>query len=70
MLSYELSPVPLFEVHLNGSTTKTAKSNLLKELMIDINLPDHLPDHDSSSTIYLNDFMVLVQSIQNCGIFV
>ena len=25
---------------------------------------DHLPDHDPSSTIYLIDFMVLVQSIQ------
>ena len=43
---------------------KTAKSNLLKELMIDINIPDHLPDHDPSSNIYLIDFMVLVQPIQ------
>ena len=70
VLSYELSPVPLSKAHLNGSTTKTEKSNLLKELMIDINLPDHLPDHDPSSTIYLIDFIVHVQSIQNCGIFV
>ena len=64
VLSYELSPVPLSIAHLNGSTRKTAKSNLLKELMIDITIPDHLPDHDPSSTIYLIDFMVLVQSIQ------
>ena len=58
---YELSPVPLFIAHLNGSMKKTAKSNLLKELMIDINIPDHLPDHDLSSTMYVIDFMVLVQ---------
>ena len=32
--------------------------------MIDINIHDHLPDRDPSSTIYLIDFMVLVQSIQ------
>ena len=32
--------------------------------MIDINILDYLPDHDPSSTIYLIDFMVLVQSIQ------
>ena len=32
--------------------------------MIDINIHDHLPDHDPSSTIYLIDFMVLVQSTQ------
>ena len=64
VLSYELSPVPSSIAHLNGSTRKTAKSNLLKELMIDINILDHLPDHDPSSTIYLIDFMVLVQSIQ------
>ena len=70
VLSYQLSLVPLSKAHLNGSTMKTAKSNLLKELMIDINLPDHLPDHDPSSTIYLIDFIVHVQSIQNCGIFV
>ena len=43
VLSYELSPVPLSVAHLNGSTRKTAKSNLLKELIIDINIPDHLP---------------------------
>ena len=43
---------------------KTAKSNLLKELMMDINIPDHFPDHDPSSTIYFIDFMVLVQSTQ------
>ena len=41
---------------------KTVKSNLLKELMIRINIPDHLPDHDLSSAIYLIDFMVLFQS--------
>ena len=64
VLSNELSPVPLSIAHLNGSTRKTAKSNLLKELMIDINISDHLPDHDPSSTTYLIDFMVLVQSIQ------
>ena len=64
VLSYELSPVPLSMTHLNGSMRKTAKSNLLKELMIDISIPDHLPDHDLSSTIYLIDFMVLVQSTQ------
>ena len=39
-------------------------SNLLKGLMTDIKIPDHLPDHDLSSTIYLIDFMVLVQSTQ------
>ena len=33
--------------------------------MIDINIPDHLPDHDPSSTIYFIDFMVLFQPIQN-----
>ena len=43
VLSYELSPVPLSIAHLKGSTRKTAKSNLLKELIIDINIPDHLP---------------------------
>ena len=59
VLSYELSPVPLSIAHLNGSMRKTAKSNLLKELMIDINIPDHLPDHDLSPTTYLIDFMVL-----------
>ena len=64
MLSYELSPVLLSKVHLNGSMRKTAKSNLLKELMIVINIPDHLPDHDLSSTIYLIDFIVLVQSTE------
>ena len=32
--------------------------------MIDINILDYLPDHDPSSTIYLIDFMVLVQSTQ------
>ena len=56
VLSYELSPVPLSIAHLNGSC------DLLKELMIDTNIPDHLPDNDLSSTIYLIDFMVLVQS--------
>ena len=65
VLSYKLSHVPLSTAHLNGNMRKTAKSNLLKELMIDINIPDHLPDHDLSSTIYLIDFMVLVQSTQN-----
>ena len=65
VLSYGLSPVPLSIAHLNGSMRKTAKSNLLKELMIDIKIPDHLPDHDLSSTIYLIDFMVLFQSTQN-----
>ena len=64
VLSYELSPVPLSIAHLNGRMRKTAKSKLLKELMTDINIPDHLPDHDLSSTIYLIDFMVLVQSTQ------
>ena len=64
VLSYELSPVPLSIAHLNGSMRKTAKSNLLKELIIDINIPDHLPVHDLSSTIHLIDFMVLVQSTQ------
>ena len=64
VLSYELSPVPLSIAHLYGSMRKTVKSNLLKELMIDINIPDHLPDHDLSSTIYLIDFVVLVQSTQ------
>ena len=64
MLSYTLSPVPSSIAHLNRSTRKTAKSNLLKGLMIDINIPDHLPDHDPSSTIYFIDFMALVQSIQ------
>ena len=64
VLSYELSPVPLSIAHLNGSMRKTAKNNLLKELMIDINIPDPLPDYDLSSTIYLIDFMVLVQSTQ------
>ena len=39
-------------------------NKLLKECMIDINIPDHLPDHDASLTIYLIDFMVLVQSAQ------
>ena len=63
VLSHELSPVPLSIVHVNGSMRKTAKSNLLKELMI-INIPVHLPDHDPSSTIFLVDFMVLVQSMQ------
>ena len=47
VLSYKLSPVPLSIAHLNGSMRKTAKSNLLKELMIDINIPDHLLDHES-----------------------
>ena len=64
MFSYELSPVPLSIAHLNGSMKKTEKSNLLKELMIDIKIPDHFPDHDLSSTIYAIDFMVLVQSTQ------
>ena len=64
VLSYELSPVLLSTTHLNGSMRKTAKSNLLKDLMIDIDTPDHLPGHDFSSTIYLIDFMVLVQSTQ------
>ena len=60
VLSYQLSPVPSSIAHLNGSTRKTVKSNLLKEFMIDINIYDHLPDHDPSSTIYFTDFMVLV----------
>ena len=60
VLSCELSPVPLSTAHLNGSMWKTAKSNLLKELKIDISIPDYLPDHDLSSTY----FMVLVQSTQ------
>ena len=64
VLSCELSPVPLSIAHLEGSMRKTAKNNLLKELMIDISIPDHLPDHDLSSTIYLIDFMVFVQSTQ------
>ena len=64
VLSYQLCPVPLSIAQLNGSMRKAAKSNLLKELMIDINIPDHLPDHDLSSIIYLNDLMVLVQLIQ------
>ena len=64
MLSYELSPVPLSKARLDGSMRKTAKSNLLKELMIEINILDHLPDHDLSSTIYFIDFMILVQSTQ------
>ena len=59
-LSCELSPVPLSIAHLNGSMRKTAKSNSLKELMIDINITHHLPEHNISSTIYLIDFMVLV----------
>ena len=63
-LSYKLSPAPSSIAHLNRSTRKTAKSNLLKGLMIDVNTPDHLPDHNSSSTIYFIDFMVLIQSIQ------
>ena len=49
VLSYQLSSV----LHLNGNMRETAKSNLLKELIIDINIPDHLPDHYPSSTIYL-----------------
>ena len=64
MLSYEVSPIPLSIAHLNGSMRETAKCNLLKELMININIPDHLPDHDPSSVIYLIDFIVLVQSIE------
>ena len=64
VLSYELSPVPLSIAHLNRNMRKTAKSNFLKELMIDISISDHLPDHDLSSTISLIDFMVLVQSTQ------
>ena len=55
--SYELSPVPLSIAYLNRSHGKTAKSNVLKELMIEISIPDHLLDHD----IYLIDFMVLFQ---------
>ena len=47
VLSYKLSPVLSSIAHLNRSTRKTAKSNLLKGLMIDINIADHLPDHDS-----------------------
>ena len=56
VLSYGLSPVPLSIAYLNGSMRKTAKSNLLKEPMIDIKIPDHLPDHDLNDLI---DFMVL-----------
>ena len=62
VLSYKLSPVPSSTAHLNGSTRKTAKSNLLKELMIDINIHDHLPNYDPSSTIYLIDFMIYLSS--------
>ena len=64
VLSYKLNPVPSSIAHLNRSTRKTAKNNLLKEVMIDINIPDHLPDHDPSSAIYFIDFMVLVHLIQ------
>ena len=64
VFSYELSLVPLSMAHRNGRMRKAAKSNLLKESIIDINIPDHLPAHGPSSTIYLIDFMVLVQSKQ------
>ena len=64
VLSYELSPVPLSITHMNGEMRKTTKSQLLKELTVDIKEIYDLPIEHLYNSCFVIDLMGIVQSIK------
>ena len=66
VLSYELSPVPCFLAHNDGSLRKATKSDLASALEDRINSPVRLPVL-ASSVVYIVDGMALIQMHKSSG---
>ena len=67
VLSYELSPVPCFLVHNDGSLRKATKSDLAPALEDGINSPERLQVL-ASSVVYIVYGMALIQMHKSSGV--
>jgi hypothetical protein len=65
IFSHPVGPIPVSMFHEDGTTTKSCKSNLVKQFENEVSPVLPLPDFDPSLTTYIRDSMALVQCMDS-----